>query len=482
MIANNNTPKWYPPKDPAISRGINDALKLMQDNIYALRDGQSELSANISTINTNVSNLSGIVKTLSPSNATPSSSNGGSVGPVVKNPPTLEVNGNLASSQTLQNLIQGNNITITDGGNGNITFAANAGGLANPMTTLGDMITGNNNGVPQRLGVGSNNQVLTVVTGVPVWANANGGFTNPMTTLGDIITGNNNGVAQRLGVGSNNQVLTVVAGVPAWANDTDFTNPMTTLGDIIVGAANGVPARLGVGANGKVLTSNNVATDGIEWDAPISLTTTGSNGAATLTPGVPYTLNVPNYVGGGGGSAAFVFLEGHTASNSTELDFTAWYSSSYDDYQIEFINLIPVNNGSRITIQCSINGGVSYDTGNNYAYGVSWISTIGTTGTDASNTVNGVYVSGGTGGVTVSNVVSRGGLSSTVKLYGPASVVSNKQFTGITVAPFSGAGGTHFVNLSGFYANANNNINAFKVFSPDGNLSTGTVRIYGISH
>ncbi|WP_423396019.1 hypothetical protein [Burkholderia sp. LMG 21824] len=44
-----------------------------------------------------------------------------------------------------------------------------------------------------------------------------GGMTNPMTTLGDIITGGAAGAAGRLGVGSNGQVLTVVSGVPAWA-------------------------------------------------------------------------------------------------------------------------------------------------------------------------------------------------------------------------------------------------------------------------
>lgn len=49
------------------------------------------------------------------------------------------------------------------------------GGFANPMTATGDLITGGSGGAAQRLAVGSNGQVLTVVGGVPAWATAGGG-------------------------------------------------------------------------------------------------------------------------------------------------------------------------------------------------------------------------------------------------------------------------------------------------------------------
>lgn len=81
-----------------------------------------------------------------------------------------------------------------------------------------------------------------------------------------------------------------------------LSNPLTTKGDVIVAATGGVPARLAVGTNGQVLTSNSGATNGVDWEAPIALTTTGSSGPATLTPGTPYTLNVPQYSGGSGPS------------------------------------------------------------------------------------------------------------------------------------------------------------------------------------
>lgn len=50
-----------------------------------------------------------------------------------------------------------------------------AGGLTNPMTTAEDLIVGGASGVPDRLGVGSNGDVLTVVAGSVGWAAPAGG-------------------------------------------------------------------------------------------------------------------------------------------------------------------------------------------------------------------------------------------------------------------------------------------------------------------
>jgi hypothetical protein len=50
-----------------------------------------------------------------------------------------------------------------------------ASGLTNPMTSTGDLIRGGTDGVPTRLAIGTNGQVLTVVSGAPAWAAASGG-------------------------------------------------------------------------------------------------------------------------------------------------------------------------------------------------------------------------------------------------------------------------------------------------------------------
>lgn len=40
-------------------------------------------------------------------------------------------------------------------------------GLTNPMATEGDIIVGGTSGIPERLGIGSAGEVLTVVSGLP---------------------------------------------------------------------------------------------------------------------------------------------------------------------------------------------------------------------------------------------------------------------------------------------------------------------------
>jgi hypothetical protein len=47
--------------------------------------------------------------------------------------------------------------------------------LTNPMTTEGDIIAAGTSGVPERLAAGSEDDVLTIVSGVPAWAAGGGG-------------------------------------------------------------------------------------------------------------------------------------------------------------------------------------------------------------------------------------------------------------------------------------------------------------------
>lgn len=66
------------------------------------------------------------------------------------------------------------NVTWQTDGSGNLSGYAPTG-LSNPMTTLGDIITGGSSGTPGRLAIGSTGQVLTVTAGAPAWAPASGG-------------------------------------------------------------------------------------------------------------------------------------------------------------------------------------------------------------------------------------------------------------------------------------------------------------------
>jgi len=102
------------------------------------------------------------------------------------------------------------------------------------------------------------------------------GMDNPMQNPGDLIVGGTGGTATALPIGTEGQVLKVVSGAPAWGTDTaGMSNPMTTEGDLIVGTTDGEPARLPVGTAGQVLTSN-----GTTWTPANIPTQTGDHKTA----------------------------------------------------------------------------------------------------------------------------------------------------------------------------------------------------------
>lgn len=117
--------------------------------------------------------------------------------------------------------------------------------------------------------------LLFFIMATPCRAQIGGGINNPSTTGG----------------GSGSGTVTSVSVVPAnglsgtVANST--TTPAITLSTSITGVLKG---------NG---TAIGAATAGTDYQAPISLTTTGSSGAATFSGNV---LNIPQYSGGGSGS------------------------------------------------------------------------------------------------------------------------------------------------------------------------------------
>jgi hypothetical protein len=76
-------------------------------------------------------------------------------------------------------LVAGTGISLTynDAANTLTIEATSGGGMTNPMTTAGDIIVGGTGGAPQRLGAGSNGQILAVSSGAPAWQSIPVGLT-----------------------------------------------------------------------------------------------------------------------------------------------------------------------------------------------------------------------------------------------------------------------------------------------------------------
>jgi hypothetical protein len=133
------------------------------------------------------------------------------------------------------------------------------------VTTKGDVLTYDTTAT--RLAVGANNTVLTAdsstATGLK-WASA--GMTNPMTTVGDIITGGTSGTPTRLGVGTNGSSLVADSGSATgvkWAFNTLTFNAQTGTTYTLVADD----------ANNKLVTTSN--TSAITVTIPANVFTVG---------------------------------------------------------------------------------------------------------------------------------------------------------------------------------------------------------------
>lgn len=143
--------------------------------------------------------------------------------------------------------------------------------LVNPMTTLGDLIRGAADGDPERLAIGTAAQVLTVVAGVPAWADATGGFDDPLTTAGDLMIRDAANDPARLAIGSAGQFLGISAGLPAWTTPNYVPLPASLQqGDIFYVGAGTIVKRLGPGTTGQFLQTRGASTDPRWWDPPSS--------------------------------------------------------------------------------------------------------------------------------------------------------------------------------------------------------------------
>jgi hypothetical protein len=255
--------------------------------------------------------------------------------------PTFAVNarGQLTSATNTSIAISGSQITsgtvaIVNGGTGANSQQGAMNALAG-ATTSGSFLRGNGTNVSmstiQAADVPTLNQNTTGnaanVTGTVAIANGGTGQNSkanafnalsPITTTGDLIIGTGTNASSRLAIGTTSgYVLTTNGTTASWqapsgGGVSSFTTSLSgltpssaTTGAVTLAGTLGV-ASGGTGATtltgiikGSGTSAFTAATAGTDYQAPITLTTTGTSGAATF---VGNTLNIPQYSGGGGGS------------------------------------------------------------------------------------------------------------------------------------------------------------------------------------
>lgn len=170
-------------------------------------------------------------------------------------------------------------------------------------------------------------------------------------------------------------------------------------------------------------------------------------------------------------NVGWVLLEEQVASNSSALELKNSISSLYDVYIIQLISIRPVTDGASLCIRYSTDGGSTYDSAANYA-------------SYRDQTVfNGSYGSGSSVGETsllfstgIDNAAGRV-LNGELKLYDPLGSLDT-HLSGKFTCQYTD-GRWFLVDFFGVYSVAS--VNALKFYMDSGNISSGTIRIYGVA-
>jgi hypothetical protein len=293
------------------------------------------------------------------------------------------------------------------------------------------------------------NTAATIVgTDGIAWAALGGGsgMTNPMTTLDDIIVGGavTGGVAApaRLGKGTDGQVLTVDPTTHHLLWATPGAAVQTTKGDLA--GFSTVPARIPVGSDTQVLTADSTQALGLKWAAP------------------------------GGSAGALVLLEQHTASTSATLDFTACLSSTYDEYQIELLGLVPATNSVAFWMRMGTGGGPTWAAGATYG----WAAFVYRAGGSAPTGAEGgaTYIQLGYNTDIVNTAAW--GVHGTLRLRLPGSSSQYKVVNGVIEYT---AGAYRIDNTVRGSYESTTAVTGFRFLFSSGNIASGTIRVYGLA-
>jgi hypothetical protein len=194
----------------------------------------------------------------------------------------------------------------------------------------------------------------------------------------------------------------------------------------------------------------------------------GSGGAVAASAGTDFIAP---------GAAGLNLIEQHTASSSASLDFTTCFTSTYDEYQIEMVNLVPATDNVNAIMRFSTDGGSSYDSGNNYQT-AAYRFVFNSAGAGGGTAQSSLGIDGG-GGVDALDNSTSYGLVGSYKVYSPLSASLYKRVIGQVSMQTNGNSLMSAVYV-GSYESATA-VNAFRVLMSSGNIASGTVRCYGVA-
>ena len=188
-------------------------------------------------------------------------------------------------------------------------------------------------------------------------------------------------------------------------------------------------------------------------------------------------VRVGNFITTQGAPVAdFVLLNTLTASNSATLDDTTSLTSSYYTYFITFRYMVPVSSGATFWIRVR-SGGTFQTTG--YSQGAVFNGTATASG---SGTTGNAQINANSTGDTIPNTASNGGTCGFFYIYQPSNTANWKALVGESYILNGVANSVPIITpFGGQWAGGTGAVDGIRFLMSSGNISTGTVKIYGIN-
>jgi hypothetical protein len=176
-----------------------------------------------------------------------------------------------------------------------------------------------------------------------------------------------------------------------------------------------------------------------------------------------------------------VLISSQTASNSASISFTTGIDSTYKEYQFWFINIYPQTDDSQFGFNGSTDGGSNY----NIAKTTTFFRAVHAENDTAAQIdyTTGDDLAQGTGNQPLIHSGSIGNASDEnacgfLSLFNPASTTYVKHYISNTSSTHSGDYELH--SFSAGYLNTTSAVNAIRFQFASGNISAGTILMYGI--
>ena len=172
---------------------------------------------------------------------------------------------------------------------------------------------------------------------------------------------------------------------------------------------------------------------------------------------------------------ALILITAATAANSATVDFTSGINSTYDEYILEMVNVVPSTNSVQPNLRVSTDGGSTFDSGSNYDIETTFV--VNTNGGNGGNeALDRIYLYTATSSQ-LGNATLKS-FSCQVRIYNPADTSRAKTFLGQSVC-YDNSQHTG-VNFFGGSYKVSAAVNGLRVYMGSGNISSGNFYLYGV--